>query len=578
MENADVARILSETADLLELTGGNPFKVRSYRQAAQAVDMLPEPVADIWRRGELKKLPGVGERMTQHIDDLLESGSFPEHAKLVAKVPEGITELLQLEGVGPKTVALAWKKLGVTEVAGLEAACRDGRLERLPRMGAKRTHAIEEAIERHRKRSGRMLLHRAMGHAESIVARLSKVPGVKRMETAGSLRRRRETVGDLDLLIASTRPDAAIKAFVELPEVAEVLAKGPTRSTVRLKGGLHVDLRVLRPSSFGAALHYFTGSKSHNIAVRTRAVRMGLKLSEYGVFDRKGHRLSGLREEDVFRAVGLPWIPPELREGTGEIEVAEKGDLPELIEEDDLVGDLHVHSDASSDGHSTLEELAAEAKRLGHRYLAITDHSKSRPLGLNAAGVLAHAERIRKLNQKLRGKPLLLAGIEVDILPDGSLDLPLEVLAKLDWVVASIHSHFRDSATRTTQRMIKAIRSGVIDVIGHPSGRLIGRRDPYQFDLPRVLKVAREEGVALEINASPDRLDLTDSACRLAKESGVQLVISSDAHHVSQLANLRLGVWVARRGWLEAGDVMNTTLAPLKRRAQRPERGVGLHA
>jgi len=385
---------------------------------------------------------------------------------------------------------------------------------------------------------------------------------VTQAAAAGSVRRRKETVGDVDVLVAAKDPQPVMRAFVQMPEVAAVLAQGPTRSSVRLRLGLQVDLRVLPPQSYGAALHYFTGSKAHNIAVRARAQKMGIKISEYGVFDKKGARLGGEREEDVFRLVGLPWIPPELREGLGEIEAAESGRLPHLIEEEDLVGDLHVHSKASSDARSSLPELAEAAGKLGRRYLAITDHSRSRPLGLDEAALAKHAKAIADCNRKFRAKPSLLTGIEVDILPDGKLDLSPDFLSALDCVVASVHSRFADSEEQMTQRVIRALRSGVVDILGHPSGRQIGKRDPSKLNLQRILEVAREEGVALEINAMPDRLDLTDQACRLAKEAGVPLVISSDSHNARHLENLKYGVWVARRGWVEAKDVLNTLPLP----------------
>lgn len=561
--------MLSEIADILELTGGSPFKVRAYRQAAQVVDTLPGPIAELWRRDELTRLPSVGTSIAGKIGELLSRGTCAEHERLAKKVPPGILELLRLESVGPKTVAAVWKTLGVTDLEGLERAAKTGHLLEVPRMGPGRVKAIRKAIDRHRARVGRTPLHRAAHFAERLIERLQKVPGVERVEAAGSLRRRRETVGDIDLLVAAEQARPVMRAFVNLPEVGSVLAEGPTKTSVRLKIGLQVDLRVLPLESFGAAMHYFTGSKSHNIALRTRAVRRGLKVSEYGIFDREGHRLGGEREEDVFRLVELPWIPPELREGAGEIDAAENGRLPKLVREEDLRGDLHIHTDASSDGRSSLEEIAEAARRLGREYVAITEHSRSRPLGLDEDGLIRHAARIRALDRKLKGKPRLLAGIEVDILHDGSLDLDEAVLAELDWVVASIHSHFSDPPRTITARMIRAIRSGVVDVIGHPSGRKIGKRDPYEFDLEAVLEAAAEMGVAMEVNAQPDRLDLADKACRLAKQAGVKVVISSDAHLASHLENLRYGVWIARRGWLEKDDVLNTRAVDRLRQRQR---------
>ena len=569
MENTDVAQVLGEIADLMELTGGNSFKVRAYRQAAQVVDTLSTPVAELIAAGTLGELPAIGEHMVGHIAEILEKGTCLEHEQLRAKVPPGLPELLAVEGVGPKTVAAVWHALGITNLDAFEQAAREGRLVGVGRLGKKRIEGVLAAIVRHRARKGRFLLHRALPYADSMIAALRKVPGVKRADAAGSLRRRKETVGDLDLLVASVDPERALEAFTKLPEVASVLARGPTKSSVRLSVGLQVDLRVVGPECWGAALHYFTGSKSHNIAIRTRAVKRGIKLSEYGVFDREDHRLSGETEEQVFAAVGLPWIPPELRENTGEIEAAEQGRLPKLIEEADLLGDLHVHSRASQDARNDLEELALEARRLGRRYLAITDHSRSRPLGLDEAGLAAQARQVCELDRRFLGRPHLLSGIEVDILEDGALDLPDEALAGVDCVVASVHSHFDQDIQTMTARMVRAIRSRQVHVVGHPSGRQIGKRDACALELEQVLAAAREEGVALEINAMPERLDLSETACRAAKDAGVGLVISSDAHITAHLSNLRYGVWAARRGWVEAKDVLNTLpLAELKRRLE----------
>lgn len=558
MENAEVARILSETADLLELSNANAFKVRAYRQAAQVVETLPRPVLDLWSSGELRDVAGVGERIFLHIGELLQQGDFAEHETLASQLPAGLLELMRIEGVGPKTAAGVWHALHIADVEALEAACRSGSILSVPRMGAVRVKSILQAIERYRARLGRTPLYKALAFAEGMLDQLRRLPGVERVEAAGSLRRRVETVGDLDLLVSARDAEPVMRAVPHLRGVASSVAEGPSKTSVRLSSGMQVDVRVVPPQSYGAALYYFTGSKGHNIAVRTRAVRLGLKINEYGVFDRKDRMIAGATEEEMFRAVGLPFIPPELRENTGEIEAAEAGKLPRLVEEKDLLGDLHVHSDASSDGRSTLEELAATAHKLGRRYLAITDHSRSRPLGLDDEHLDALAHRIRQTDRRLAGQPRMLAGIEVDILADGHLDLSPSVLADLDWVVASIHSRFQDSAEQITARMVNAIRSGVVDVIGHPTGRQIGARDAYAFDLEQVLDAARDAGVAMEVNASPDRMDLPDRACRRAKEQGVKLVISSDAHHESQLANLKYGIWVARRAWLEPRDVANT--------------------
>ena len=572
MQNAEIARILGEIADLLEMTGGSPFKVRAYRRAAQVVDLHPGPVADVWRAGELTELPGIGEGIASKIGELVDSGACHEHDRLAALVPPGVLEMLRVEGIGPVTAGAVWKQLGVENLGGLEQACRTGRILDVPRMGPARAKAILAALERHRRRAGRMPLYRATEYAEAMLARLRRVPGVVQAEVAGSVRRRRETAGDLDLLVAASDAAPVVRAFTELTDVAQVLAEGPTKASVRLRAGIQSDLRVLPPESFGAALHYFTGSKAHNIALRTRAVKLGVKLSEYGVFDRAGRRLGGATEEEVFRAVGLPFIPPELREAAGEIEAAEAGRLPRLVEETDLLGDLHVHSTASSDGRSSLEELASAGRKLGRRYLAITDHSRSRPLGLDAEKLAAHASAVRAADARLGRRPRLLAGVEVDVLPSGVLDLPDEALAGLDVVVAGIHARFHDPAERTTIRIERALRSGRVHVLAHPTGRQLGMRDAYPLDLDRVLDIARAEGVALEVNAMPERLDLSDVDCRRAQAAGVPVVISTDAHDALHLANLRYGVWVARRGWLEAKDVLNTLpLEELQRRfARRP--------
>ena len=570
MENAEVARVLAEIADLLELTGGNAFKVRAYRRAAQVIDLHPGSISELSREGGLAELPGIGAHIAEKIRELVETGECRDHARLAALVPHGVLEMLRLEGVGPKTVEAVWKQLGIEDLAGLEEACRSGRVLDAPRMGATRARAILDAIERHRARAGRMMLHRAIGHAEPILARLRAVPGVRAAEVAGSVRRRKETVADLDLLVSASHAGPVVRAFTSLSGVSAILAQGPTKASVRLRAGIQADLRVLAAESFGAALAYFTGSKAHNIALRARAMKRGLKISEYGVFDRAGRRLGGATEAEVYRAVGLPFIPPELREAAGEIEAAEAGRLPRLVEESDVLGDLHVHSRASSDGRSDLEELAESAGKLGRKYLAITDHSRSRPLGLDASRLADHAAAIRELDASLGGRPHLLAGVEVDILPTGKLDLPDEALAGLDCVVAGIHSRFSDPAPKNTERIVRALHSGVVHVLAHPTGRELGTRDAYAVELERVLEAARSEGVALEVNAMPERLDLTDAGCRAAKAAGVAVVISTDAHDATHLANLRYGVWVARRGWLEAKDVLNTLpLAELRRRLAR---------
>lgn len=570
MDNAQVARTLAEIADITELLGGNQFRVRAYRQAAQVVDLLPGPVSDYWREGKLVELPGIGKKIAGHIGELIESGACEEHEGLKSQIPMEILELLRLEGVGPKTVVALWHSLGITNLEALEKACHDGSILQLERMGKKRAESILKAIERHRARRGRIPLYRVLPYAENIVEQLRRLPNVTQAEVAGSLRRRRETIGDIDFLAASEDPESTVHAFTQLPDIVAVRAEGPAKASVRLAFGIDADLRVVSPDSFGAALHYFTGSKAHNIAIRSRAVRQGLKLNEYGIFDREGERRGGEEEREVFAAVGLPPICPELREGTGELEAAEANRLPKLVELSDLRGDLHIHSKASSDAHSSIEDIAKEARKLGHEYIAITDHSRSRPLGLTEAGLRRQIDEIRALNRKLRGRPHLLTGIEVDILSDGSLDLPIALLETLDCVVASVHSHFNQSREAMTERIVRALATGVVHVLGHPTGRQLGARDAYEFDFDEVFDAARRFEVALEINSMPERLDLNDKAARLAKDRGVMLAISSDAHHLSQMHNLHYGLWMARRGWIEAGDVLNTlSYAKLMKRLRR---------
>jgi DNA polymerase (family 10) len=553
MDNPDVARVLAEMADILELTGGSLFKVRAYRRAAELIDTLPRPVADALADGTLQELPGIGERIAAHIAELLARGDFAEHEAIAGRVPEGVRELLGVEGIGPKTAAAAWKA-GIHGVDALAEACADGTVLELPRMGKTRAKAIADAIARHRARRGRTPIHRALAHAETLLAAIRQVRGVRAAEAAGSLRRRRETVGDLDLLICASDAEPVRKALGRLHDVAAITAEGPSRLALRLRDGLAVDLRVIPRVSFGAALMYFTGSKAHNVALRARAQRRGLKLNEYGLWDARDRRVAGATETQVLRALGLPFIPPELRENEGEIEDAEAGRLPVLVEESDLLGDLHVHTTASSDGKSDLDEVLAEARRLHRRYLAITDHSRSRPLGLDAAALAAHAAVVRAAS---RPGLTVLAGVEVDILADGALDLPRRSLAALDWVVAGVHTRLGDPAG-VTRRIVRAIGSGVVDVVAHPTGRQLGLRDAAPIDLDEIFAAAREHHVALEINAQPDRLDLDAHAARAARDAGVPLVISTDAHAASQLGNLRYGVWVARRAGLTAADVLDT--------------------
>jgi DNA polymerase (family 10) len=578
MENVDVARILSETADLMEISGENAFKIRALRNAAQTIESLTERLESMVEAGQLETIPGVGEGIARRIREILKTGTSDDHEAYARKLPYGLLEVMRVEGVGPKTAKLLHDELEVCDLSSLEAAARAGRIREIKGMGPKKEEKILRGTEAYRSRAGRHLLSKALPYAQAMVERLRRVKGVEQVEMAGSARRRAETVGDLDILVAAASSRAAMESFAGFEMVGEVLARGETKASVRLTNGLQMDLRVVPEESFGAALHYFTGSKLHNVAIRDRAKRMGLKVNEYGVFrERKGQeqRIDGADEEEVFRAVKLPWIPPEIRENSGEIEAAEEGRLPALLEQDDLRGDCHMHT-KETDGAATIEEMAEAGRARGYRYIAITDHSKALTVarGMDAKRLQSQMAAIDALNRRLQGFRVL-KGIEVDILGDGALDMDAATLAKLDVVVASVHSRMNQPREEMTARIVRAIESGLVDVVGHPTGRILGRRDAFEVDVERVLRAAAACGVAMEINAYPDRLDLNDSHCRLAKRLGVKIVISTDSHDPRHLDLIRYGVYTARRGWLDKGDVLNTLDAgafvrELRRNRRRP--------
>ncbi len=567
MENAGIARILGEIADLMEIKGDNPFKVRALRNAAQTVESVAQDLCAIAVRepSRLREMPGIGERIAAKIVEIARTGDCEEHRVLLEEYPPSLLELLEIDGVGPKKAKLFFDLLGIRSIEDLEREARSGRLADVPKVREKSVEKILKGIEDHRSRAGRFLLQEAEHVAARVVAWLrAGVPGIDRIEPAGSLRRRKETIGDLDILVTCATPEPVMARFVDYPDVLSVVGRGETKTSVRLRSGLQVDVRVVPADTFGAALHYFTGSKTHNIAIRGRALDRGLTISEYGVFDVKTEkRLCGATEEEVFAAVGLPFVPPELRENRGEVEAGAGGRLPRLVELADLQGDVHMHTEAS-DGHETIEAMAEAALARGRRYIAITDHSKARPRpkgghGLDEERLRAHARAIREADRAYRKKGLrLLAGIEVDILVDGTLDLAADALEELDIVIASAHYKFDLDRDEQTARFVRAIESGAVDVIGHPTGRLLLQRSSYPLDVERVVEAARKHGVALEINAYPNRLDLSDANARLAKEAGVPIVISTDSHHPSHLDLLRFGVDVARRAWLEKDDVLNT--------------------
>ncbi len=555
MENAEIARIFEEIADILELRGDNPFRIRSYRRAAQVVGSFPQRLEEMCRRGEdLSSISGVGKALAGKIKEIVETGDCDKHRELMATEEASLLELLKIPGVGPRHVKMFYDVLGIKTVDDLEKAAKSGKLASLPGMGEKSQENILRGIEDYRSMSGRFPLGLAVQYAEAAVNRLAELEHTVKIEIAGSLRRRRDTVGDIDVLVCSDAPEEAAEAFVSLPEVDRVILKGHTKVSVRLRNGLQMDLRIVPRESFGAALHYFTGSKNHNVAVREIARKLGLKINEYGVF-RGEDRVGGAEEDDIFNAVGLCWIPPELREGGEEIDAARDGTLPHLVELFDIRGDLHVHT-TYSDGRLDVEEMAIAAQKMGYEYIAVTDHSRAVGVagGVGPEELLRLLDDVEEVNRSLDGITVL-GGVEVDILKDGFLDLPDEVLERCDVVVASVHMA---GAGDNTGRILDAMQHPCVNIIGHPTGRLIGQRQPYEVDMDKILARAADLNVAMEINAHPSRLDLKDTHCRRAKEMGVNLVISTDAHSAEGLCLMRFGVWTARRGWIEREDVINT--------------------
>jgi DNA polymerase (family 10) len=565
VHNADIAAIFGEISDLLEIRGDNPFRVRAYRNAARSVGELGRDLKALIDKGQdLPKLPGIGADLAAKIREICKTGTCKLLEQLHRDMPPAIGELLRLPGLGPRRVKLLHDKLKITTVEELKRAAGAGRIREIAGFGAKTEAGILQALAGRSTTPARFKLAVAAQYAAALEAYLAKVPGVQKVTVAGSFRRMRETVGDLDILIAARPGSPVMERFTSYDEVGNVLAHGETRSSVTLKSGLQVDLRLVPLESHGAALHYFTGSKAHNIAVRRLAQARGLKLNEYGVFRRES-RVAGETEESVFAAVGLPWIPPELRENRGEIEAARRGKLPRLVELTDLRGDLHAHTKAT-DGRHTLREMAVAAKAAGLSYLAITEHSRRLTVarGLDPERLLKQIDDIDRLNSELKGVTLL-KGIEVDILEDGSLDLPDSVLSRLDLVVGAVHSAFDLPRSKQTARLVRALGNRYFTLLAHPSARLIGEREAIDVDMLRITRAAKERSCFLELNVQPDRLDLTDVNCQMAREEGVLVAVDSDAHSTFDFAHLRLGIGQARRGWLTADDVLNTrTLARLR--------------
>ncbi len=569
MDNRLLATILYETADLLEISGQDPFRIRSYRNAAEAIEGWPQQIAEL--KDDPKKLlaiPGIGKGMVANITEIFQEGRLKLHAELLEKFHPSMLELLKVQGLGPKTVALIWDAFHVSTVTEVEKLAREGKLRSLPRMSQKSEQKILKSIETFHSISGRFLLDEADRTAQKLTEHLTGLQGIEKITPAGSLRRGRETVGDLDILITGDcctndkQRNNVIERILAFPGLMDVLARGENKISFKLRTGMQVDVRLLPPESFGAAMQYFTGSKSHNVNLRQRALKMGYTLNEYGLTTLETEkRVAGKSEKDIYKTLGLEYIPPELRENCGEIEAAAENRLPDLIEHKDIRGEIHMHT-VETDGKCTIEEMALAARERGYEYIAITEHSKNLAFanGLDDKRAVEHIKRLRKANRQIEGITIL-AGIEVDILADGELDLSDSVLEQMDVVVASVHSAFNQEPAKMTDRLLAAMSNKNTMIVGHPTGRLLLKRDAYQFDMEKVLDFAAKNGVKMELNAYPDRLDLCDRHLRMAKERGVKIVINTDAHHTSHFEKLKYGVLQARRAWLGKGDVLNTLSA-----------------
>ncbi|HSE03087.1 MAG TPA: DNA polymerase/3'-5' exonuclease PolX [Methylomirabilota bacterium] len=559
MKNFEVARQFELMADVLELKGENPFRIRAYRRAAQSIESLGEDIEAVAREDRLEDVPGIGADLAGKIQEYLATGRIKEIAAASKGVPRGVVEMMNIPGIGPRTARLLYEREHITGIGQLEKRARKGGLRGLPGIQAKTEQNILKGIRLVRGGQERMPLGHALPLARELVRALEGLTAVRQISLAGSIRRMKETVGDIDILVTSAKPAAVMQAFVSLPQATDVLERGSTKGSIRHREGIQVDLRVVDPVCFGAALVYFTGSKQHNIHVRDIGVKKGLKISEYGVFRAStGRRLVSATEAEVYAAVGLPWIPPELREDAGEIEAALGGKLPDLVELGDIRGDLHCHTNAS-DGHHTIEALVTAAERRGYRYVAVTDHSVSTRItgGLTGDELAAHVKKIQAV-QARHPRITVLAGTECDILPDGSLDYPDHVLAGLDVVVGSVHTAFRQSQAEMTRRICRALAHPRMHILGHPTGRLIGERERYAMDLDEVLRTARRHDKAVEINSQPDRLDLDDVHARRAHALGTLVAVSTDTHMLDHLGLMELGVATARRGWTESRQVVNT--------------------
>jgi len=566
MDNPTIALLLAETADLLEIDGGDSFRIRSYRRAAEAAEQTTvDLVAAAPETARLLAIPGIGKGMAANLQAIVSTGTLPLRQELLAKYGTGLLELLKLPGMGPKTVALLWDAAKISSIDQLAEAIEAGRLTGLPRMGQKQIDKLRKGIDDYRRSSGRFRIDVAEDAAQRLAAYLLAFPGIERVTPAGSLRRGRETNGDLDLLATgpacapeSTGP--AVEYVAAYPGIHDIIVKGENKVSFHLANGLQVDVRLLPSASYGAALQYFTGSKAHNVALRQRALKMGYTLSEWSLARLDDNSVvAAATEEEIYAALGMDWMPPEMRENLGEIESAARHNLPQLIQQSDIRGDLHMHTTAS-DGHNSIREMAEAALVCGYQYIAITDHTKNLAMtnGLDEARALEHIERIHEVDRQMEGRIRVFAGIEVDILGDGALDLDDDVLAQMDVVIASVHTRFEQSREEMTARVLRAIENPFVRILGHPTGRLLLRREPFALDMGAVLRRAAELGVAMEHNAAPERLDLNERDLRLAKELGCRIVIDSDAHDIRQLGQMQYGIRQLRRAWLGPGDVLNT--------------------
>ena len=571
IKNIEISKIFNDIVNILKIKDENRFKIRAYERVAATIENLPMEVETLYNLGKLDEIPGVGEAISKKIEELIKTGKLEYYENLKQKIPSGVLELLNIPEIGPRKAKLFYEELDIDNVEKLEKAAREHKLQTLPGMGEKAEKKILKGIQLINEGKQRTLLGIALPIAEKMVMQLKSLPEIDQIDIAGSLRRRKDTIGDIDILVSSNHPEKVMEQFTHLPEVKEVLAEGLTKSAILTQQNVHVDLRVVELDSFGAAMQYFTGSKAHNVRLREMAVKKGLKINEYGVFQtRNNKKIAGKEEQEIYRKLGLQYIMPELREDRGEFEAAQKKQLPKLVTIEDIKGDLHTHT-SDSDGLNTIDEIVEAAKKKGYEYIAITDHSQSLYVagGLTEEKLLKQIEQIETINKNLNNF-VVLKGIEVDIKSDGTLDFPDSILERLDIVIAAIHTGLKQERGKLMERLTKAMRNPLVNIIAHPTGRIIGYREPYDIDVQELIKIAAETHKILEINASPERMDLKDIYVKSAREEGVLLAIGTDTHQLSSLDNMTYGISIARRGWLEKSNLINTfSLAELKARLKK---------